>query len=137
MASDPSPGCASQRLPVRSAPPLLRPYSLFLILLALGVFAWGFGYRLSLYQIHNGSSARSSVVRMWDDSKSPRSVHVPARNYALVAADVDWTEHSPLSLDDLGRAELPAAVCPSSFFAETFLPSRAPPAPAAAGPVHG
>lgn len=137
MASDPSPGCAFRRLPVRSAPSLLRPYSIFLILLALGVFLWGFGYKLSLYQVHHGSAARSSVVRMWDDSKSARTLHVPARNYAFVLADLDWTRRDPVSLDDLGRADVPPAACPSSFLAESFLPSRAPPARPVAGPVHG
>lgn len=137
MANDPSPGCASRRLPVRSAPSCPRPYSVALILLALGVFGWGFGYRLSLYEVHSGSAAHSSVVRMWDDSKSARTAHVPARSYAFVVADLHWTRHDPASLDDLGRADVPSAACPSSFLADSFLPSRAPPARLVAGPVHG
>jgi len=116
---------------------LLRPYSVALLLLAVGVFAWGFGYKLSLYELHNGSAARSSVVRMWDDSKSARTVHVPARSHALVVADLHWTRHDPESLDDLGRADVPPAARPSSFLADSFLPSRAPPARPVAGPVHG
>ncbi|MFP5234619.1 MAG: hypothetical protein ACLGSD_01850 [Acidobacteriota bacterium] len=116
---------------------MLRPYSVALILLALGVFFWGFGYKLSLYEIHEGSTAHNSVVRMWDDSKSARTLHVPLRNYAFVAVDIHWTRHEPPTLDDLGRAELPVTPCCSSFRADSFLPSRAPPALIPAGPVHG
>lgn len=133
MANDPTPSCASQP----SASSLLRPYSFGVTLLALGVFFWGFGYKLSLYHVHHRSTTRSSVVRMWDDSKSARTLHPPARHYAYVVADLDWTRHEPLSLDDLGRAEVPAVVCPSTFLAEAFLPARAPPSRLVAGPVHG
>ena len=138
MANDRSPGCDSRRVRGGFAWSLLRPYSVALILLGLGVFFWGFGYKLSLYEIHDGSTAHSSVVRMWDDSKSARTLHVPARSYAFVIADLDWTRHHPpLSLDEAGRAELPATPLCTSFFAESLLPSRAPPRPLFAGPVHG
>lgn len=117
---------------------LLRPYSVALLLLSLGVFLWGFGYKLSLYHIHHQSTARASVVRMWVDSKSARTLQVPARNYAFAAVDLDCSRsHDPFVLVEVGRTAIPAVPRSLSLALNSLLPSRAPPMSLLNGPVEG
>lgn len=139
---DPSPNAICQGVPghlrSRLASSLLRPYSVALLLLSLGVFLWGFGYKLSLYHVHHQSTARASVVRMWVDSKSARTLQVPARNYAFAAVDLDCSRRpDPFILVEVGRTAISAAPRSLSPTLNSLLPSRAPPIRLLHGPVQG
>jgi hypothetical protein len=53
---------------------LLRPFSLGLIALAIAVFLWGLGYKLSLYHSQQNHEARTSVAKLWVDPR-PDLIH--------------------------------------------------------------
>jgi hypothetical protein len=44
---------------------LFRPVSILLIGLALAVFLWGLGYKLSLYHSHHNPPGQTSVAKLW------------------------------------------------------------------------
>jgi hypothetical protein len=53
---------------------LLRPFSLGLIALAIAVFLWGLGYKLSLYHSQQNHEAGASVAKLWVDPR-PDLIH--------------------------------------------------------------
>jgi hypothetical protein len=52
-----------------------RPCAFGIVGLAIAVFLWGYGYKLSLYHRHSESSSQVSVAKMWI---GPRSASVVA-----------------------------------------------------------
>lgn len=113
---------------------LLRPGTFGL--LAIAVFLWGYGYKLSLYHPHRSPDARASVAKLWIESKSAGALHVPARPYAIGAAHADEASTGHAALQDLGRTALPPTPRSRGTILETLLPSRAPPASSFSGPAQ-
>ena len=52
-----------------------RPCALGIVGLAVAVFLWGYGYKLSLYHCHSGSSSHTPVAKLWIE---PRSAPIAA-----------------------------------------------------------
>jgi hypothetical protein len=44
---------------------ICRPCTLRIVGLAIAVFLWGFGYKLSLYHIHANPTSRVTVAKLW------------------------------------------------------------------------
>ena len=63
LASSPANGRFSARHPAWHS--LFRPVSILLIGLALAVFLWGLGYKLSLYHPHRNHPGQTSVAKLW------------------------------------------------------------------------
>jgi hypothetical protein len=115
---------------------LLRPCSLGLIALALCVFLWGYGYKLSLYHAHRNPVSRASVAKLWVESKSGRNLQILARAYALAVPDAPRATGHQLPLREVGRTFLPATPRSLGAVLDSLLPSRAPPAPLSSGPLQ-
>jgi hypothetical protein len=62
----------SQNSPWRQ---VFRPHAFWIVGLAVAVFLWGYGYKLSLYQCHSGSSSQTTVAKLWIE---PRTASVAA-----------------------------------------------------------
>lgn len=110
---------ALRRRPLRNA---------ICFLLAVSVFLWGFGYKLSLYHPGPHSAYSSNVAKLWIDSKSshveqtPRHVATPqgelAAFTASYAVQITYTSHR--------IALVPVTSTPVNGIPRQ-LPSRAPP----------
>jgi hypothetical protein len=48
-----------------------RPYAFGIVGLAIAVFLWGYGYKLSLYHCHSGSSSNTTVAKLWIETRNP------------------------------------------------------------------
>jgi hypothetical protein len=107
-----------------------RPCTLGIVGLAIAVFLWGFGYKLSLYHPHPPSSSRASVAKLWIDPHSA-SVATTSRLKAkshLLPDSQAWSVSVP-RLPCLGRAIvfiLPLCERRIALF-DFLIPSRAPP----------
>jgi hypothetical protein len=105
-----------------------RPCVLGFLVLALAVAAWGFGYKISLYQPNSGT--RLTVAKLWDEH---RNVKTGGNNRKKV--DSDRTYLSELHSPDLRRCPRPAiaylATLPrpsvSLAVVDYCLPFRSPP----------
>jgi hypothetical protein len=54
---------------------VFRPYAFWIVGLAIAVFLWGYGYKLSLYHCHARSSSHATVAKLWIE---PRTASVAA-----------------------------------------------------------
>lgn len=68
--------------PLRGWRPKLRPCAPALIGLALLVFLWGLGYKLSLYHHASKSLARPTIAKLWTGPRVPQLVLAPASGHA-------------------------------------------------------
>lgn len=57
--------------------PFFRPC--FIAFCALAIFLWGFGYKLSLYQVENLEHAPSSVAKLWIEHRTASDILAATR----------------------------------------------------------
>jgi hypothetical protein len=109
---------------------ILRPCAPGLFALAVAVFLWGLGYKLSLYHHHAAPVGRTVVAKLWTDPRgvlvssdlpSRRSAHVPASRQLLPTPAGLFTPFCSHVADP--AAELLNA----ATFQRSRLPSRSPP----------
>ena len=111
----------------------IRPLKIGLATLAIAIFLWGFGYKLSRYQIHPNAFSRVSAAKLWDDSRNARvvaDVLRKANTHSQPVVDaLATTAETQASLPYAGRGELAPLPLPSQQAFISSLPSRSPPAP--------
>jgi hypothetical protein len=123
------PGIHAQR--ERSSPMwTFRPYAIGFIGLAIAVFLWGFGYKLSLYHPHPTPTSQASVAKMWVKSRNdlaagPRKLNatqdlIPG-SQVFVASGLQLT--APAKDVPCGTPEVARTAATSVF----LIPSRSPP----------
>jgi hypothetical protein len=109
---------------------LFRPYTFGIIGLAVAVFLWGYGYKLSLYHCHSGSSTHTPVAKLWIEPRSApiaatsslkAKSHFVARSQAAVAT----VQRLP-SMCRAFACILPLRERRAVLF-DLLVPSRAPP----------
>jgi hypothetical protein len=106
------------------------PCTLGIVGLAIAVFLWGYGYKLSLYYRDAASSARIPVAKLWIE---PRSASVAAGPSLKASSHL---AHRSLALSVRiqrfpGLSRIVACIpllseCRVAFF-DLLIPSRAPP----------
>lgn len=109
----------------------IRPCSLGLIALAVAVFLWGFGYKLSLYHVHPNPFSHISQAKLWIEPRNARTVAgvmQKAKAEPAPCADSLAVTTPAAGLCDAGRAEIAAPGAPSQPVSGSPLPSRSPPA---------
>jgi hypothetical protein len=121
------PPAPSQNLSWRQ---LFKPYAFGIVGLAVAVFLWGYGYKLSLYNRHPESSSRASVAKLWIE---PRSASVAA------ASSLKGNSHPVAgSQAAVATVQMLPALCRTvawilpfcqrhSVLFDLLVPSRAPP----------
>jgi hypothetical protein len=107
-----------------------RPCAFGIVGLAIAVFLWGYGYKLSLYHRHSWSTSQAPVAKMW---VGPRSASVlaaskPGAKFHRIAGSLAFAvpiqNHLLLSRAIFGTF----TISTRSFASFNFLiPSRAPP----------
>lgn len=107
---------------------LLRPCAPGLIGLALLVFLWGLGYKLSLYHHHSGSAARPVAAKLWTGPRAVSLLRAPARSSSGVPAIAAVPQLFPPSGSSAARILFP--VLSAARGRRSLLPSRSPPPPA-------
>jgi hypothetical protein len=107
-----------------------RPYAFGIVGLAITVFLWGYGYKLSLYHHHSRPSSLASVAKLWIE---PRSASVLAASRPMaklhrIAGSLAFTApiQNDLWLSRTIFCILPASSRSSPSF-DFLIPSRAPP----------
>lgn len=108
----------------------LQPGRLGFLALGLAIFLWGTAYKLSLYQVHQDHTVRVSAARLWEDTRSTRTVIDElrkGRTELTPGFSVLSAAGHRMNLVDLGLVEKSVPRLP--FLAPVFpiLPSRAPP----------
>ncbi len=123
-------GTAHKHYPYPPWKQLFRPYTLGFISLAIIVALWGFGYKLSLYHLHDHPSARVSVAKMWIEPRNATAV--PASK--LKSRSHLFPPSQALSLPVQRGPNLKRAVAcilrPSTryiVYLNHLIPSRSPP----------
>ncbi len=108
--------------------PRMPARTLGVLALALAVLAWGYGGKLSLFQVHRDSAARMATAKLWVDSRSERVVTLALRRIAsppFGAATALPQHHETLA--DFGCAEFRPPELPRGVpFSLSVLP-RSPP----------
>ena len=110
--------------------PMLRPCAPGLFALALAVFLWGLGYKVSLYHHHSAPAPRTAVAKLWTGPRSVllapgllsrRSPHAPGSRQVLPAPAGLFTAFSAHA------APPPADLLNANPFQRVRLPARSPP----------
>ena len=107
---------------------LLRPCAPGLIGLALLVFLWGLGYKLSLYHHHSGSTACPVAAKLWTGPRAVPLLGAPARASSGAPAMAAAPQLFPPSGSGAARILFP--LLSAARGRPSLLPSRSPPPPA-------
>ena len=108
----------------------LRPCVLGFFALALAVAAWGFGYKISLYQPQSG--ARSIVAKLWDKQLSTQTKETSVTTAKVIPGQSHITEVVAPDLRLCPSAAsaflaAPPRISLSIVSVEYHLPFRSPP----------
>ncbi len=107
-----------------------RPCALGIVGLAIAVFLWGYGYKLSLYHRHSEPSTQVSVAKLWIEYRSTAAVaasRLRARPHSI-AGSLEFAVPVQYHLW-LSRILFCIFLASIGFFAsfDLLIPSRAPP----------
>jgi hypothetical protein len=118
------------QIPYQSWKQLLRPCSLGIIGLAIGVALWGVSYKLSLYHHRGATSARASVAKLWIE---PRRASLAAgsrlKSKSHHVTGPQALSVTSLRLPNLGGAGVKVLALSTrgvTYF-DFLIPSRSPP----------
>jgi hypothetical protein len=130
LADDQSMSARKRRVPEQWKQ-LFKPVPLALLGLAIAVALWGFGYKLSLYHLHQTPSVRASFAQLWDNSRNS-TLAGTSRTRFVMGSQAHLTPSQPHL--DLCRGVAPVLQTPTSGVRhfKSSIPSRAPPAVASA-----
>jgi hypothetical protein len=121
---------AQRVTPVYPVKGRLQPRSLALLGLAVAIALWGFGYRLSQYQLHPASNAQAAAAKLCIEPRNPSLTAVSvlkASLHVLAVAPAVYPSVQPFHLND--SAPL-GSLLESSYRSATFdflIPFRSPP----------
>ena len=107
-----------------------RPCALGIVGLAVAVFLWGYGYKLSLYHCHSGSSSHTPVAKLWIE---PRSAPIAAASSLKAKSHfVAGSQAAVATIQRLPRmCRAVAFILPlcerHTVLFDLLVPSRAPP----------
>jgi hypothetical protein len=106
-----------------------RACSIGLIALALAVFLWGFGYKLSLYCPHENPAFKASVAKLWNEHRSIASAsklsvksHVVPDSQAIITPTLSFSTIQNAAVSLLFEGDRAIA------FWAFLVPFRSPPA---------
>jgi hypothetical protein len=109
---------------------LFRPGSMGFVVLALSIFLSGFAHKLSLYYVHQNSSSRVLVAKLWIETRNARVVTDLLRKVTIerppIAANLSVAQNQTL-LADLGTVAHAPKRFPSLDSFISLIPSRSPP----------
>lgn len=108
----------------------LRPCAAGLLALGLSVFLWSTASKLNLYHVHLNHTARESAARLWEDTRSPRTVVDVLRKVnteRTPSSSILSAASHQIFLVKLGPVEQYFPRLPLLAPVIPFLPSRAPP----------
>lgn len=108
----------------------LQPYKLGFLALGLAIFLWGTAYKLSLYQVHWDHTVRVSAARLWEDTRSTRTVVDVLRKVNTERApssSILSAARQQMFLVNLGLVQQYSPRLPLLAPVVPFHPSRAPP----------
>lgn len=109
---------------------VFQPYVLGIAVLAVAVFAWGLGYKMSLYHHQEHRASQIPVAKLWVKPRGTSGVRV-AR--LILKTHIDSGSQAWLDLSrrlpklDRAAARTGAALARWSGNAEYFTPFRGPP----------
>lgn len=107
-----------------------RPNSLALIGLAVAITLWGYGYRLSTYDLHPSSTAHAAGAKMCLEPRSDSLVaagRLKANLHFLAALPTVPVAPREFPRVDRDLAYLPPQPPPRSVWFSSLLPLRSPP----------
>lgn len=107
----------------------LQPSTLSVFGLALAVTLWGFNYKLSLYQPHRDTAARTVVAKLWVDQRHATSAADVQQRTKTQRYGSSDTIRTPLH--SVVPIQVPALAAPAhtgpAWFLRSLVPLRSPP----------
>ena len=73
-----------------------RPWAVGLLGLAIAVAFWGFGYKLSRYNLHSDTNSRASFAKLWDKHQDSAKIAETAKVTAQPHPGLEWRCNSCL-----------------------------------------